>query len=131
MATQQRTTPVTTEEDSGHARKSYESPILIRYGAIHHATQGTGGNGNDGGGIMTKMSDEQAKVNIRKVGEHPAGFGLYLFDYKPEFQHCGAGRQFGVMAQEVEQIIPEAVSVGENGYRQVDYALLGISRTVH
>lgn len=62
------------------------------------------------------------------MGEHPAGFGLYLFDYKAEFSDLGAGRQFGVMADEVEKIVPEAVTIGSNGFRAVDYALLGITR---
>ena len=37
---------------------------------------------------------------------------------------CGHGGHFGVMADEVERIVPEAVSVHPNGYRQVDYASL-------
>jgi hypothetical protein len=62
------------------------------------------------------------------VGEHTAGFGLYLFDYKAEFAAFGTGRQFGVMADEVERVMPEAVSIGDHGYRTVNYALLGITR---
>ncbi|MBA3056247.1 MAG: tail fiber domain-containing protein [Sphingomonadales bacterium] len=68
------------------------------------------------------------KENIVRVGERPAGFGLYLFDYKAEFSEFGAGRQFGVMADEVEAIVPEAVTVGSHGFRMVNYALLGITR---
>lgn len=68
------------------------------------------------------------KENVLRVGEHPAGFGLYLFDYKPEFSAFGTGRQFGVMADEVEKIVPEAVTVGSHGFRTVNYALLGITR---
>jgi hypothetical protein len=74
-------------------------------------------------------SDPATKENLVRVGEHPAGFGLYLFDYKPDFRDdCGHGRQFGVMADEIETIVPEAVSVGPDGYRRVNYALLGITR---
>jgi hypothetical protein len=63
------------------------------------------------------------------VGEHPAGFGIFLFDYKAEYRDAfGHGRQFGVMADEVEGIVPEAVMVAEDGYRRVDYARLGITR---
>lgn len=43
----------------------------------------------------------------------------------------GHGRQFGVMADEVEQVMPEAVSVHPDGYKMVDYAMLGISRNLH
>ena len=32
------------------------------------------------------------------------------------------------MADEVERFVPEAVTVGSQGYQAVNYALLGISR---
>ena len=72
-------------------------------------------------------SDRTLKQNIVRVGTHPAGFGLYLFDYKPEFREAaGVGRQFGVMADEVEAVLPQAVVMHPDGYKRVDYALLGI-----
>ena len=68
------------------------------------------------------------KENIVRVGEHPAGIGLYLFDYTAEVRDiAGHGRKFGVMADEVAQVMPEAVSIAADGYRQVDYAMLGIT----
>ena len=67
-----------------------------------------------------------------RIGEHPLGVGIYLFDYKPEFRDaCGHGQRFGVMADEVESVMPEAVSVHSNGYKMVDYALLGIRQAGH
>jgi hypothetical protein len=58
------------------------------------------------------------------------GIGLYLFDYKPEFRdEWGHGRQFSVMEQEVEMIMPEAVCMHPDGYRMVDYGMLGIRRS--
>lgn len=52
---------------------------------------------------------------------------LYLFDYKSEFQaRAGLGRQFGVMADEVEAIVPKALVVHLDGYKRVNYAILGI-----
>jgi hypothetical protein len=57
--------------------------------------------------------------------------GLYLFNYKPDFRdEWGHGRQFGVMADEVETVMPEAVTVHPDGYKMVDYAMLGITRFV-
>jgi len=80
----------------------------------------------------TTPSDPRAKENIVRIGTHPVGIGLYLFDYKPEFQAAwGHGRQFGVMADEVEAVMPEAVSAHENGYKQVNYAMLGIELAGH
>lgn len=73
-------------------------------------------------------SDLRAKENIVRVGYHPLGFGLYLFDYRPAFRDDhGWGRQFGVLAQEVEPVMPAAVSLDADGYRRVDYALLGLA----
>lgn len=77
-------------------------------------------------------SDRLMKENVVYVDCHPLGIGLYLFDYKPEFRDLwGHGRQFGVMADEVEQVMPEAVSVHPDGYKMVNYAMLGISRNLH
>jgi hypothetical protein len=83
--------------------------------------------------LTTQMaSDRRTKQNIVRVGTHPVGVPLYVFDYKPEFrEHCGAGRRIGVMADEVERVLPAAVSVGPNGYKVVDYGLLGISPPAH
>lgn len=113
-------------------KRSYEPPALKVFGSVQMMTQGTGPeNGDSGMGKMPAgmMSDPHAKVNIVEVGRHPLGFGLYLFDYRPEFAAGReTGRQFGVMADEVERVVPGAVSVGKDGYRRVDYDLLGIRR---
>jgi hypothetical protein len=111
------------------AKRHYAAPVLTVYGSVRDLTGNNSGlNTGDGNGMaMDVMSDPAAKENIVRVGEHPAGFGLYLFDYKAEFRDAwGHGRKFGVMADEVAAIVPEAVSVQENGYRAVDYAQLGI-----
>ena len=96
-------------------------------------TQGSTGNLADAGGRKMKAmgggSDRAIKENIVMIGQHPLGIGLYLFDYKAEYcDRWGAGRQFGVMADEVETVMPEAVSTHVDGYKLVDYAMLGISR---
>ena len=112
-------------------KKAYQSPGLQVFGRVHLTTQGTGGNGSDGGGSMTMMSDRLTKHDIIRVGEHPLGMGVYLFRYKPEFREAwGCGRQFGVMADEVERVLPEAVSVDRDGYKVVNYAMLGITPTL-
>jgi hypothetical protein len=75
-------------------------------------------------------SDRRAKGNIVRIGDHAPGIDLYLFDDKPEFRDAwGHGRQLGVMADEVEQAMPQAVSVYADGYRRVDYAVLGIAHS--
>ena len=114
-------------------KASYSRPELTVYGSVRNLTGGSVGSMSDALGTrstlpMGMMSDPRTKENIVEVGRHAAGFGLYLFDYKPSFQiEGGAGRKFGVMADEVAQIVPEAVITDENGYMRVDYAKLGIT----
>ena len=80
-------------------------------------------------------SDRAIKENIVRIGTHPLGIGLYLFDYKPAYREtAGFGRRFGVMADEVEAVLPQAVVMQPDGYKRVDYALLGLDlpgQTVH
>lgn len=72
------------------------------------------------------FSDERMKENIKEVGKLDNGIKLYAFEYKPEFKDlAGHGRFFGVMAQEVEKVMPEAVVAMPNGYKAVDYSMLG------
>jgi len=75
------------------------------------------GIGSLGGGALAKYSDIRLKSNIVKVGDHPKGFGIYEYD-------IFGRRERGVMAQEVEKIIPEAVLEHPNGYKMVNYGAL-------
>jgi hypothetical protein len=117
-------------------KRAYTPPVLTLFGHVAALTQsGTCSAASDGanapcqvaGGAMGMSSDRRLKQNIVRIGEHPAGFGLYLFEYK----HSPRARQFGVMADEVAQVMPEAVLVGPDGYRSVRYDMLGISPALH
>jgi len=111
-------------------KKPYAAPKLIRYGDVRTLTQaGATGVMESMGGM--KASSCLLKENLVRIGTHPLGIGLYLFDYKPEFRASwGHGRQFGVIAEEVESIMPRAVSRDPRGYLTVDYAMLGIRCSV-
>lgn len=113
-------------------RKAYETPRLQVYGSVKEMTQaGTSGAdeaGSSSGQKKSSTSDRRTKENIVEVGWHPLGFGIYLFNYKPEFQGLGGARQFGVMADEVELVLPQAVSVDTQGFKMVNYEMLGIGR---
>lgn len=120
--------------DTLYKRLPYSIPTLKIYGLVKQLTQGSAGTQTDGGphGKPHTGSERLLKENIIHIGTHPLGIGLYLFDYKPEFRDAwGYGRQFGVMADEVESVMPEAVSAHPDGYKMVDYAMLGISRNLH
>lgn len=82
-----------------------------------------------GVGLYAKMStggsDVRIKQNIEQVGQLPNGINLYRFEYKPEYRDTwGHGVHIGVLAQEVEQIIPEAVSEHPDGYKVVNYSMV-------
>ena len=136
-------TKVSKEARAG--KKAYLSPKLVRYGQVRDLTRSGNLSGNEDtnpsgkcdGSSQNKnrkpcLSDRSAKEQITRIGNHPFGFGLYLFYYKPEYRNVfGHGRQFGVLAQEVERVKPGAVVVHPDGYKMVDYEMLGIEQTRH
>lgn len=70
-------------------------------------------------------SDIRMKENIKEIGSLPNGLSVYSFEYKPEFKddkYCGHGRYAGLMAHEVEKMIPDAVITRADGYKMIDYA---------
>jgi hypothetical protein len=125
------------DKKSTKKKLDYRSPVLLCYGRVRDLTQaGTVATGESNCGNDNRAgracSDPCAKENIIRIGTHPLGIGLYLFDYKAEFQEqWGYGRQFGVMADEVEAVLPEAVCEHADGYRMVDYAMLGVEHSIH
>lgn len=62
-------------------------------------------------------SDERFKENIKQVGVHK-GFNIYEYNYL-----WSPKKWIGVIAQEVEKIMPEAV-IKVNGYRFVNYGMI-------
>jgi hypothetical protein len=77
-------------------------------------------------GLSNIFSDIRAKENIEFRGYTPKGHKVYEFEYKPEFkERAGHGRFVGVMAQEVEKTLPEAITETPDGYKTVNYGLIG------
>jgi hypothetical protein len=117
-------------------RKPYTPPVLTVYGEVRKLTQSGSGGSSEGKAsgstvITQRPSDGRLKTNVTRVGTHPQGFGLYLFDYRVDISGLEPGRQFGVIAQEVRRIAPEAVVEMANGFLAVDYERLGIRRRMH
>ena len=77
-----------------------------------------GGGGFRGGG---RRSDIRLKHDIALLGYLDNGLGFYRFSY------IGSNKAYvGVMAQEVQAVMPEAVERGPDGYLTVSYEKLGI-----
>lgn len=105
----------------------YAPPALREFGSVAKLTLGGGASSADGVNSTKRAtgSDRRIKDNIVRIGNHPLGIGLYVFTYKPSHQHqWGTGTQLGVMADEVEQVLPEAVVYGDDGFARVDYSML-------
>ena len=67
-------------------------------------------------------SDENLKENItpiQNVFEKLEKINGYEFDWKAEANH--EGHDIGVIAQEIEQVLPEIVTLRDNGYKAVRY----------
>jgi hypothetical protein len=95
---------------------------------IYNASQAAQANQNAGmygaaatlgSAAVDRYSDRRLKENIKRVGTHILGIGLYTWDY------IWGEPSSGVMADEVEAIMPEAISYDANGYKMVNYAMLG------
>lgn len=73
------------------------------------------------GGILGMFSDDRLKTDIDLVRVRPDGLGIYQYRYTWD-----AGTLYeGVLAGEVEELYPNAVSVDEDGLRVVDYPAIG------
>jgi Protein of unknown function (DUF3300) len=74
-----------------------------------------------GGGRGGRRSDIALKHDITLLGRLDNGLGFYRFSYN------GSEKTYvGVMAQEVQTIMPEAVARGQDGYLVVFYEKLGL-----
>ena len=60
------------------------------------------------------FSDRRLKSNIRRVGKHAIGVGIY------DYTMMGMPQR-GVIAQEVQQVRPDLVKRHANGFLMVDY----------
>ena len=73
------------------------------------------------------FSDERMKTNVKFVRKMPNGLNLYQYEYRKEFKDiAGHGVFEGYMAHEVEKRYPKAVQIESNGYKSVNYSLVGI-----
>ena len=84
---------------------------------------GRGGGGFRGGGGRGggRRSDIALKHDIVLLGHLDNGLGFYRFAYN------GSTRPYvGVLAQEVQSVLPTAVARGRDGYLRVDYDKIGV-----
>lgn len=92
------------------------------------ASRGFGGRsfgGRGGGGFRSgrggRRSDVSLKNNIFLLGYLDNGLAFYRFEY-----HGSRQAYVGVIAQEVQAVMPQAVVRGQDGYLRVYYEKLGL-----
>ena len=89
-------------------------------GGMRGGGGGGGGRGGGGGG-GGRRSDINAKHDIVLLGVLGNGLGFYRYAYN------GSEKAYvGVMAQEVQNVMPDAVVRGPDGYLRVFYEKLGL-----
>jgi len=82
---------------------------------------GGGGGGRGGGGGGGRRSDIGLKHDVVLLGHLANGLGYYRFSY------LGSSKSYvGVIAQDVQSVVPEAVTRGRDGYLRVYYEKLGL-----
>jgi hypothetical protein len=76
------------------------------------------------GAAVGLLSDERFKEDIKKVGDDPRGWGVYVFRYRGA-EKTRDGWRLGYMAQEVERVRPDAVTTSPStGIKFVNYEVL-------
>ena len=74
--------------------------------------------------IAFSSSDRELKNNILPIPwalEKINRIGGYSFDWNEDKQDIYKGNDIGVIAQEIEEVLPELVQTRENGYKAVKY----------
>jgi hypothetical protein len=94
---------------------------------IGTAASGVGGEIRATGDIVAfYSSDERLKSNIQPIGDALDKVNQIsgnVYDWKEGFEniHSHTGTDIGVIAQEIEKVLPQAVIDRENGYKAVNY----------
>lgn len=112
-------------QQAGVAPTDYTGAAKNQYGAqmdAYNAQQAQAGQTTGALASLASMffSDARVKRDIKRIGRHPRGFGLYRYRYVGE-----RGSRVGVIAQEVRRFAPELVD-NVHGVLRVNYAALGL-----
>ena len=104
---------------SGQTGANFQDPYTLQQQIkAQNNSAKWGALGSLGGAVIGGLlaSDARLKENIEPVGKLDNGLTVYLFNFKGEKK-----KQIGLIAQEVTEVIPDAVIEGEDGYLRVDY----------
>merc|ERR1712100_51990 len=70
-------------------------------------------------------SDIQLKTDLKMISTLPNGVEVYSWTWNKIAEAKGlSGKSVGVIAQQVQNIVPGSVSRGTDGFMKVDYSLI-------
>ena len=73
---------------------------------------------------LASLSDRRLKVDIKKIGTHSTGLNVYEWEWNAKAFVLGLDKhpRKGFIAQEVQEVFPDAVVEGSHGYLMIDYS---------
>ena len=116
-------------DDPWTALQRYQGAVAGNYGSNTVGTQpyqqsnpylNAAGLGLAAAPYFFAFSDRRLKREVENIGMHPAGVPLYRFKYLND-----ETPRIGVMADEVEKVLPAAVTTDSRGFKLVNYEMLG------
>tara|TARA_Y100000593_G_scaffold43815_1_gene83681 strand:+ start:11983 stop:18120 length:6138 start_codon:yes stop_codon:yes gene_type:complete len=120
-----------------YLRDNIERLKVTGTGDIEHTgsiTSSGGGTNTFVGSVMSEgdviaysTSDERLKRNKRPIHhalDKVESLSGIMFDWDEELQNLYSGTDIGVIAQEVEEAVPQIVTTRDNGYKAVKYEKL-------
>ena len=121
-----------TEIIAGGIQTGYDTTHYVKLNKLGSGTGGNvmlevGGEISATGNITAySASDKKLKENIIPIQnaiDKLNKLNGVEFDWKSGFEkiHSGEGHDVGVIAQEIEEVLPEVVTTRENGYKAVKY----------
>lgn len=116
--TNTNSTPVAGTDVAGITNSAFGQQM-----AGYNAGQSTlGGLFSAGASLIPLFSDERLKKNIKRIGTHPVGVGIYEYDRIDTGAH-----ETGVLAQELEKVRPDLVDpTSPTGMKRVHYGTLNM-----
>ncbi len=112
------TSTIPTTDYAGIVNQGYQNQMAGYNAQLQQSNAAMGGLFGLGSSLLGgwAMSDRRLKTNIQEIGMMANGLKLYSFDY------VWGESSTGLMADEVADLMPEAVSEGPGGFLMVDYA---------
>ncbi len=115
---QQYTTPGV--DVAGITNSAYQNQLNAYGTKVGQQSSNIGALGSLAGAGLSYFSDKELKENIRFLGQENS-HNIYEFNYKGDDE-----KHIGVIAQEIQETNPEAVSKDGDGYLMVDYGKIGV-----